>query len=435
MKETFSGIIVDFDYKGRGITKKDGAAVFLNGGIIGDYVKYEVIKQKKNFYEGKILSIEKKSAQRKKSPCKYSTHCGGCDFLEYPYHLQREWKEKLVANQIQRIGKIDHSIEHLVESPQRTHYRNHMQFQVENGKIGLYRKNSNQLIEIDHCLMQSKNSNQVLQILKNWKKIRHIKLVGIRSNEKDEIMLILVAKQTLPKINDILPKLLDAGVVSIYENINSSNRYHYSKNFTKIFGKEQLEEQLMNLKFELSPASFYQVNRQATERLYQKALELLSPSKDDILYDLYCGIGTISLSAASIVKEVIGVEIVPEAIENARVNAQKNHIENARFIAGSAEKIIPKLWEEEGILPDCVIVDPPRSGLDVQLIEFLKENPVDKMVYISCNPSTQARDINLLKGTYEVNTIVPVDLFPNTAHVETVALLSKLEIAAGTQLL
>lgn len=421
----FTGTVIDFDYKGRGITKKDGVAVFLNGGIIGDEVKYEITKQKKNWYEGKIIKILKESNFRKKSPCKYSKKCGGCDFLELPYEIQKEWKRKSVLQQMKRIAKLELDIEEVISSSQLTHYRNHMQFQVKNGRIGLYGKNSKDLVEIESCLMQSENSNRVLQILKHWKKIRHLDLIGIRSNEKDEIMLILVSKQKLPKLNDILPLLLDAHVVSIYENINSSKKYHYSRSFTKIFGKDQLEEKLLDLQYELSPNSFYQVNRRATEQLYKKAFELLQPSKDDILYDLYCGIGTISLSAAPKVKEVIGVEIIPEAIENARNNAIKNGIENVRFMAGSAEEIIPRLWEEENILPDCIILDPPRAGLDRTLIEFFRQNPVKKILYISCNSATQARDLTFWRDTYHVEEIIGVDLFPNTVHVETIVLMSR----------
>jgi len=220
--------------------------------------------------------------------------------------------------------------------------------------------------------------------------------------------------------------LIDSVVKSIYLNYNSSDK-HYSREFEKIYGENYIEEKILDLNYKVSPQSFFQINRSATEKLYEKAIEYLEIKEDDKVFDLYCGVGSISLSVAKKGAEVIGIEIVESAVENARKNADNNKIE-ARFAKGAAEDIIERLWQEERISPNKIIVDPPRRGLDEKLVNFLKENPVERIVYISCNPATQARDLKSLKEVYKVEKISLVNLFPKTSHVETVALLSKLDV-------
>ncbi|MDO5715773.1 MAG: 23S rRNA (uracil(1939)-C(5))-methyltransferase RlmD [Tissierellia bacterium] len=425
METTYRGMIIDFDYQGHGVTKLDNATVFLDGGMIGDQVEYIVTKKKRNFLKGRIIEILKPSSDRIPSPCPYSSTCGGCDFLEYPYEKELLWKQNLVKNNMKRIGEIEGDVQKIVPSTEIFHYRNHMQFQVKGKQVGLFSKNSRTITEIDTCLMQSPNGNKVLKIMKEWKKIHHLDRIGIRSNQKDEILLILVSKKSVPKLNSILPDLLEAGVISIYENINPSNRHHYSKNFHKIFGKDLLTEKLGSYSYRLSPQSFFQINRQMTEKLYQVALDQLDLDHQDLVYDLYSGIGTISLKAAQGAGKVIGIEIEEQAVENARDNAVRNGITNTRFIAGAAEEGIIQLKEQEDLTPNAVIVDPPRGGLDPSLVQFLTDHPVEKILYISCNPATQARDIKMWKGHYKVERIIPVDMFPRTAHVECVVLLSR----------
>ncbi|NMW84925.1 23S rRNA (uracil(1939)-C(5))-methyltransferase RlmD [Peptoniphilus sp. AGMB00490] len=417
--------IIDFDFKGLGITKIDGIPVFLDGGVIGDEVEFLVTKKKKNFCKGKIQKIIKKSKDRVNGPCPYFKDCGGCDFLNYSNEKELKWKENDVNKNLNKIAGLDIKVQEVIDSPEKTHYRNNMQFQVRDGIIGLYAKNSKEIVPIKNCIMQKDIANKVLKIMWRYKQLRELKRIGIRTNYRGEVLLILVTKAAKIEIKDILPELIDVGVKSIYLNYNTGDKIHYSREFKKIYGEDFIEEKLLDIDYRISPESFFQINRLATEKLYEKAIEYLDPKAEDKIYDLYCGVGSISISIAKKATNVIGIEIVESAIEDARINAENNNIE-ARFIKGAAEEIIEKIYKEEKISPNKIIVDPPRRGLDDKLVNFLKENLVERLVYISCNPATQARDLKTLKKVYKVEKIALVNLFPNTAHVETIALIQKM---------
>ena len=421
----FTREIIDFDFKGLGMTKVDGLPVFLDGGVIGDQVEFLIIKKKKNFCKGKILNIIKKSKDRVNSPCPYFKDCGGCDFLNYSDDMELKWKEDDTNKNLEKIAGLDNKVDEVLDSPEKTHYRNNMQFQVRDGVIGLYGKNSKDIVAIKNCLMQRDKANEVLQIMWRYKKLNDLKRIGIRTNYKGEVLLILVTRDGEVEIKDVLPDLIDAGVKSIYLNYNGGDKFHYSREFEKIYGEDTIEEKLLDINYKISPESFFQINRLATEKLYQKAIEYLEPKAEDKIYDLYCGVGSISLSVAKSGAQVIGIEIVDRAVDDARINAENNKIQT-RFVKGAAEEAIEKLWEEEKISPNKIIVDPPRKGLDEKLVNFLKENPVERLVYISCNPATQARDLKSLKEVYRVEKVALVNLFPNTAHVETIALIQKM---------
>lgn len=421
----YIGEISDFDFKGLGMTKLNGKPVFLDAGVIGDEVEFVLTKNKKNFSKGKITKIIKKSKDRVESPCPYFKECGGCDFLNYSDEKELRWKEKDVNKNLNRLAELNIEVQEVIDSPEKIKYRNNMQFQVRDGKIGLFAKNSKEIIPIKNCIMQRDSANEVLRIMWKYKKLKDLKRIGIRTNYKGEVLLILVSKKGKLEIKDILSDLIDLGVRSIYINYNKEDRTHYSREFEKIFGDDSIEEELLEIKYKISPESFFQINRLATEELYKKAIEYLDPKENDKIYDLYCGVGSISLSVARRECDVTGIEIVDSAVDDARENAENNKIE-ARFVKGSAEEAIEKLWEEEKKYPNKIIVDPPRKGLHEKLVNFLKENPVDRIVYISCNPATQARDLKSLKEIYNVEKVALVNLFPNTAHAETVALLSKL---------
>lgn len=423
----FIGEILDFDFKGLGMTKLNGKPVFLDAGVIGDKVEFIVTKNKKNFSKGKITNIIKKSKDRVESPCPYFKECGGCDFLNYSDEKELKWKEKDVNKNLNRLAELNIEVQEVIDSPEKIKYRNNMQFQVRDGKIGLFAKNSKEIIPIKKCIMQKDSANEVLRIMWKYKKLKDLKRIGIRTNYKGEVLLILVSKKGKLEIKDILSDLIDLGVRSIYINYNKEDRTHYSREFEKIFGDDSIEEELLEIKYKISPESFFQINRLATEELYKKAIEYLDPKENDKIYDLYCGVGSISLSVARRECDVTGIEIVDSAVDDARENAENNKIE-ARFVKGSAEEAIEKLWQEEKKYPNKIIVDPPRKGLDEKLVNFLKENPVDRIVYISCNPATQARDLKSLKEVYKVEKISIVNLFPNTAHVETVVLMSKIRL-------
>ena len=421
----FKGEILDFDFKGLGMTKLNGKPVFLDAGVIGDKVEFIVTKNKKNFSKGEITNIIKKSKDRVESPCPYFKECGGCDFLNYSDEKELKWKEKDVNKNLNRLAELNIEVQEVIDSPEKIKYRNNMQFQVRDGEIGLFAKNSKEIIPIKNCIMQRDSANEVLRIMWKYKKLKDLKRIGIRTNYKGEVLLILVSKKGKLEIKDILSDLIDLGVRSIYINYNKEDRTHYSREFEKIFGDDSIEEELLGIKYKISPESFFQINRLATEELYKKAIEYLDPKEDDKIYDLYCGVGSISLSVARRECDVTGIEIVDSAVDDARENAENNKIE-ARFVKGSAEESIEKLWQEEKKYPNKIIVDPPRKGLDEKLVNFLKENPVERIVYISCNPATQARDLESLKEGYNVEKVALVNLFPNTAHVEAIALIQKM---------
>lgn len=420
----FTGIISDFDYKAMGITKLDGVPVFLNGGIIGDKIEYIVTKEKKNFFEGEILKTLKNSEFRVKSPCPYSKECGGCDFLEYDYQKTLSWKKERVDNNFSKIAGLHVKAQKINESPKRFAYRNNMQFQVRDGKVGLYKKNSRDVVDIKNCIMQSHNANKVLKILRSFKNLKELKTLGIRTNYRNEVMVILSSKERISKLNLLIGNLIDANVVSIYENINKNNKFHYGEEFNLIYGNKYLEDKINDISYNLSPQSFFQINRGQASKLYTRAMDYLGVSSQEKIFDLYCGVGTLSLEIAKRGGNVIGVEIVDSAIEDARKNAEKNKL-NARFIRGKSEDILEKLEENEKIKADKVLVDPPRKGLDKNLLKFLCKKEYKKIVYISCNPATLARDLGILKEKYRLEKAEIFDLFPNTAHVESVVLMSR----------
>lgn len=275
----YIGEILDFDFKGLGMTKLNKTPVFLDAGVIGDEVEFVITKKKKNFSKGKITKIIKKSKDRVESPCPYFKDCGGCDFLNYSDEKELKWKEEDVNKNLKKLAGLDIEVEKIIDSPCKIKYRNNMQFQVRDGKIGLFAKNSKEIVPIKNCIMQRDSANQVLKIIWNYKKLKDLKRIGIRTNYKGEVLLILVSKKGKLEIKDILSNLLDAGVKSIYLNYNKEERKHYSREFEKIYGEDFIEEELLGIKYKISPESFFQINKDATEKLYEKAIEYLDPKK------------------------------------------------------------------------------------------------------------------------------------------------------------
>lgn len=415
--------IIDFDYKGNGVAKYDGRIVFLDGGIIGDKVLAKLTQEKKSFYKGRVIKTLEKSKNRVESKCPYSKKCGGCDFLEYDYNDQLNWKEGKVKNDLLRIGGVNPKIESILGMENPYNYRNNIQLQVRDEKIGFFEKNSKSIVQIDSCIVAKEGINEVIKLLKDWKGLRSVKTISIRENYKKEIMIVFITEEKVQKLKSILSELIDLNVVSIFENVNKKSKYRFSENFNKLYGEDYFIDKIGELEFKLSPESFFQVNPYQVEKLYKTALDNLDINSEDTIFDLYCGIGTLSLMAAKNAKEVIGVEIVESAVDDARVNAELNKIENAIFIAGKSEIIMEKLVEDEKIIPNKVILDPPRAGIDESLVEKILEIKPEKIAYISCNPSTQARDIALLKDDYKIEFVKPVDMFSNTVHVENVVIL------------
>ena len=418
------GQIIDFDYKGMGMTKLDDMPVFLDKGVIGDKVSYTITKDKKSFYKGRVTKILKKSKDRVESPCKYFNKCGGCDFLNYKYEKSLDWKRQSVNNKLQRISELDIKVSKVNSSEKTFNYRNNMQFQVKNCKIGLYMKNSKEIVPIEYCLMQSTNANKTLKILTKFKNLEKIKTLGIRTNYKDQVMLIISSKEKINKLNLILGDLIDANVVSIYENINNRTNAHYGDEFNLLYGQEYLEEKINKLYYKLSPSSFFQVNREQAENLYNKAMEFLQVKENEKIADLYSGVGTLSLEIASRKAQTLGVEIVEEAVEAARENAKLNGIDNVEFIASDVLKVLDDLDKN----PDLIVLDPPREGINPKAIEKIIDFDPEKFLYISCNPVTLVRDLGVFKERgYEIEELEIVDQFPKTSHAEVITLLEKIK--------
>lgn len=416
--------ITDFDFKGNGMGRLDGKPVFLDGGIIGDSVLCNLYQDKKSFYKGRVLRVIDYSKDRIKSKCPYSDVCGGCDFLEYPYNKQLIWKEEKVYNDLKRIAGIVKRDYHILGNESEYNYRNNIQLHVKNKVAGFYKKNSNEIVKVDSCLMVKPEINEAIEIIQSWNGLDSVNTVSIRSNYKGELMVVLVTKDGIRKENNLLSKLMDLNLVAVFENINKNSKYRFSNKFRKIYGKDYMIDKIGDFKFKLSPKSFFQVNPYQVEKLYNIAIDGLEIKKDDKIFDLYCGIGTLSLMAAGKGAEVIGVEIVEDAIADARENAVLNGID-VRFIAGKSEDIMENIIDNEEFLPNKVILDPPRGGVDEKLINKLIEIRPERISYISCNPSTQARDLSILESFYNIKTVQPVDMFSNTVHIENVVILDR----------
>ena len=414
--------IEDFDFKGRGFGRFENKAVFLDGGIIGDKVLASPIKEKKNYTEAKIIKILEPSPFRKNPTCPYYKNCGGCDFQELDYQKEIEWKTNKVKIDILKFSKEKINIPTTLKNDSTINYRNNIQLKVKDNKIGYFKKNSREIVDIKKCEIAKTQINNTIKILRNIKEVRKLTDIVIRQNEKEEVQVVLIGEKEI-NTNNILNKLLDIKLNSLYFNKKDKNK-RYSDNFKKIYGEDYLEEEVLKNKFLISKESFFQVNKKQSEKLYLVAIDYLEINKDDIILDLYCGIGTTTLALAKQSKSVVGVEVIDRAIRDARLNAELNDIKNVRFITAKAEEIIDKLYES-GFKPNKILLDPPRSGVDIKLIEQIKRLDVERIVYISCNPTTQARDIELLKSMYKLEKIQPVDMFSKTVHVETVVLMSR----------
>lgn len=442
--------IIDMTADGSGVGKCDGTVVFVPDTAVGDICDVRILKVKKNLCYGKIENIIEKSPDRIEPQCKVSTKCGGCVYRHISYDAELSIKQKKVYDAVTRIGKVaGDKVKTIVgaESDRVDRYRNKAQIPVGLSKnaaaqMGFYCRHSHIIADNDDCLLSpdifTKISNTFREFVTKYPyliyneethtgKIRHLYLrVG---EETCEVMVCVVVNgrefEHQDKLfNSIIEKYPEVKSIVINVNREKTNVILGQENIT-VYGKEAISDVLCGLQFELSPLAFYQVNRTQAQRLYEKAREYAGLSEDDVLIDLYCGTGTIGLSMARYCKEVIGVEIIPQAIENAKINAQRNGIDNAKFICGDATKAAARL-RQDGITPQVVIVDPPRKGLTENLIDTIVEMAPKRVVYVSCDPATLGRDLKQFEeNDYSVKEIAPFDLFPRTAHVESVALLER----------
>ena len=443
MNKVIEGVCVDYTYDGKGIVKGEGLTVFVDGVILNEKVKVEIIYQSKNQTLGKVKEFISTSNDRVNPKCKICQNCGGCALQHMSYQAQLDFKKNHVKDCLSKIGHINIEVNETLGMENPYEYRNKTQvpFKEKKGKIkyGFYKEDSHEIIPFEHCLIQTTLADEILleckKLMEKYKIapydedrrkgiIRHVLVrVGVHTNEA---MIVLVTNEVdfhnrKLFVKELLKKF--PSVKTIIQNINArdTNVILGEKEFI-LFGKGYIEDTILGVKFRISAKSFYQVNPLQTEVLYSKAIELASLDKSQIVLDAYCGIGTIGLIASKYVKQVIGVEIVKQAIVDAKNNAKLNNISNASFICEDASKFIVDLAKNDEKM-DVVFLDPPRKGVDTPLIESLLKLEPSKIVYVSCNPSTLARDLSLFTYKYDVKEVQPVDMFPHTYHVETVVLL------------
>ena len=436
--------ITDVTAEGSGVGKHNSMAVFVPLTAVGDRAKVKILKVKKNYAYGKLLEIIEPSKDRIESDCPVFNRCGGCSFRHINYSAELRIKQNKVYEAIKRIGKVDMAPEPILFSENSDNYRNKAQYPVNNeGKAGFYAFHSHRIIPCGCCRLQPEEFSRLMDICEGWISDRKISIYNEQEHKgllrhlyfrkaemTGEIMVTLVINgDKIPFADDLINKLRQAfpdSLKSLQLNINKKNtNVILGEECVVLYGEGYITDILCGIKVRLSPLSFYQVNRQMAEKLYRKAAEYAKPQGKNII-DLYCGAGTIGLSMAKSAKSVIGVEIIPEAVEDAKFNAKQNNIENASFICGDAATLANEL-AEENIKADVVILDPPRKGCTEELINTVaKDFSPERVVYVSCDSATLARDIRVFcELGYELTEYTPCDLFPRTAHVETVALLSR----------
>ena len=434
--------------QGSGVCDHDGMTVFVRGAVTGDRVLAHIIKVKKTYAVGIIKKLVQRSPMRAKNFCPIAEKCGGCCFAHIKYESELEIKAQQVADNFKRLGKLDITPAPIIPSPSAERYRNKAQYPVgSDGRfatIGFYAPMTHRIIDCADCLLQPKEFSEITDIFRNWIREKKISVY----NEADgsgiirhiyirkavvtgQIMVCIVANSdSIPHAEALIEQLKEIdGLASVILNINrDKTNVVLGKECKTLFGSDYITDELCGLKFNLSPLSFYQVNHDGAEILYNKAKEYASLTGSETLVDLYCGTGTIGLTMAKDVKSLIGVEIIPQAIENAKENARLNGIDNAEFICADAAQAASTLLER-GVKPDIVILDPPRKGCDEALIKTVAEMSPERVVYVSCDSATLARDCQRFAALgYRTLAATPVDMFPHTAHVETVVLLSKGEV-------
>lgn len=394
-------LITDLNHLGQGITRIDNKITFVPKTVSGDIINLEITKSHKNYNEAKLLKIVKPSPDRIEYKCPYYNKCGGCNIANLEYTNQLKYKKEKVINIFKKYNKIDINPT-IIASDEILHYRNKITLQY-NEKLGLYEEKTHNIIEIQECLLMPQKVNDIIKLLNKYNYNTSLQKIVIRIIN-NQVMINIIAKD--------IPKSL----IEILKNLDVSV-YHNSK---YISGNKVLIETLNNYKFSILPDSFFQINKKQTINLYNQIVEYANPQKEDKVLDLYCGVGTIGIYLSKYCKEVLGIEINKSSIENANINKKLNNVENISFIEADVSKVLSMKYKA-----DIIIVDPPRSGLDKNTIETLiKINP-KKIVYVSCDPITLSRDINLLKNNYILKDIKLYDMFPETYHVESVCVLER----------
>ena len=444
--------IEDMGHDGEGIGKVDGYTVFVKDAVIGDTVHAKIMKAKKNYGYARLMEIITPSPDRVEPLCPYARQCGGCQIQALSYEKQLEYKENKIRNNLIRIGGFSEDelpMEPMIGMENPFHYRNKAQFPVgvdKEGNIvtGFYAGRTHSIINNRRCYLGVEFNEKILDIVVDYMEkyhvsaydessgkglVRHV-LIRYGFHSKEIMVCLVVNGNRLPASEHLVEELRKIpGMTSITMNVNRERtNVILGREVKLLWGQTYITDTIGNIKYQISPLSFYQVNPVQTEKLYGKALEFAGLSGGETVWDLYCGIGTISLFLAQKAKQVYGVEIVPAAIEDARRNAALNGIKNAEFYVGKAEEVLPEKYEKEGIYADVIVVDPPRKGCEESVLETMVKMQPKRIVYVSCDSATLARDLKWLCGKgYEIQRIVGCDMFGETVHVETVVLLSKLK--------
>ena len=451
--EVYESIITDYTTEGSGVCKINGMTVFVPSAAVGDKARIKILKLAKNYAFGKMEEILENSENRICVDCEIAGKCGGCSFRHITYSSELEFKRKRVYDALTRIGGINGELISDIQCADKPdNYRNKAQLPIaidKDGKlrVGFFAPRSHRVIPLDECRLQSVIFNEVIKIFLEWAEKAHIppydeqthtgilRHLYLRyASKTDELMVCIVANAKELRKENLLVKMLSEklkNLRSVVLNINTDKTNVITgKTCRTLYGNDYITDELCGLRFRISPLSFYQVNRDQAERLYSIAAEFADLDKNETLIDLYCGTGTIGLSMAGRVKKLIGVEIVPQAIEDAKNNAAFNNISNAEFICADASEAAENL-EKRGIKADCIIVDPPRKGCDRSLINTIVRMSPKRVVYVSCDPATLARDVHIFEEQgYKLQKATPVDMFPRTTHVETVVLMTQIEVAS-----
>ena len=440
--------IEDCGIDGEGIGKADGFTVFVKDAVIGDTVTAKIIKAKKNYGYGRLMEVLKPSPYRVEPKCEFARQCGGCQLQALSYDQQLVFKTNKVKGHLERIGGFtDIPKEPIIGMDELFHYRNKAQFPVgrnKEGKIvtGFYAGRTHNIIENRDCALGVAENKEVLdRVIAHMEKygiepyneatgkglVRHV-LIRYGYFTKEVMVCLILNGNKILKEEQLVKSLCEIpGMTSITINVNKKHsNVILGEEIRLLWGQEYITDRIGDISYQISPLSFYQVNPMQTQKLYAKALEYADLHGEETVWDLYCGIGTISLFLAQKAKFVRGVEIVPAAIENAKENAKLNGLENTEFFVGKAEEVLPREYKKNGVYADVIVVDPPRKGCDETLLETMIEMNPERIVYVSCDSATLARDLKYLCARgYELRKVCPVDQFGMTVHVETVVLLSQ----------
>ena len=438
----YTAVIDGYSSEGLGIARVNGAVVFVPHAVRGEEIDLRITKVMKTSCAGEIVKIHNPSPERMAPECPYAGKCGGCAYRHLTYPEELWAKRQRVQDALTRIGGLDLTVEEILGAKNPEHYRNKSQYPVgADGSIGFFQARTHKVVPIRRCLIQTEAADRTAQAVGEWMRrykisaydettgkglVRH---VCVRVNRKGEsLCCVVVNGNKVPREPELAAYVTAAVPHTVGVLLNSNTRRGnvvLGDKYRTLFGRNYLMDTLCGLEFKLSMPSFYQVNRDQAEVLYGKALEFAGLTGNETVLDLYCGIGTITLCLAKAAKRVIGAEIVPPAIRDAKENALRNHVENAEFFCGDAADIAAKL-ESDGLRPDVVTVDPPRKGLAPEVIASVAAMGPEKVVYVSCDPATLGRDVKIFREFgYEAKRAAAVDMFPGTAHVETVVLLSR----------